>query len=213
MISEPMTMITDYALGAVSAVLGWRLHRDAGGERARRCWAAAFGALAVSAFLGGTHHGFAAVLSQAVYDLSWKVTVFAIGLFSFGMMAGSMLATTRGAARSALLAIAAAQLAVYTAWMLVHDEYRYVVLDSAIAMAALLLLHGWSAASRRDEASYWVLAGIAVSAVAAAVQYYRVALHEHFNHNDLYHLVQIAGMVLFYRGGKLLRDRTGPDRA
>lgn len=23
----------------------------------------------------------------------------------------------------------------------------------------------------------------------------------------------IAGMVLFYRGGKLLRDRTAPDRA
>ena len=213
MISEPMTMITDYALGAVSAVLGWRLYRDAGEERARRCWAAAFGALAVSALLGGTHHGLAAVTSQAVYDLGWKVTVFAIGLFSFGMMAGSMLATTRGAARTMLLAIATAQLVVYTAWVLVHDEYRYVVLDTAIAMATLLLLHGWSAASRRDEASCWVLAGIAVSAVAAVVQLLRVTLHEHLNHNDLYHLIQLAGMVLFFKGGKLMRDRTGPDRA
>ena len=213
MISEPMTMITDYALGAVSAALGWRLYRDAGGERTRRWWALAFGAAAVSALLGGTHHGFAAVMSAATYALSWKVTVLAIGVFSFGVMAGSVLATTRGTARTALLAIAAAQLAAYTTWMLAHDEYRYVVLDTAIAMATLLFLHGWSAATRRDEASYWVLAGVGISAAAAAVQFQGIALHEHLNHNDLYHLIQLAGMVLFFRGGKLLRDRTAPERA
>jgi hypothetical protein len=213
MISEPMTMITDYALGAVSGVLGWRLYRDAREERARKCWGLAFGALAVSALLGGTHHGFAAVMSAATYALSWKVTVLAIGMFSFAMMAGSIFATTRGTARTALLAIAAVQLVVYSAWMLVHDEYRYVVLDTAMALAALLLLHGWSASTRRDEASYWVLAGIGASAAAAAVQFYGVSLHEYLNHNDLYHLIQLAGMALFFRGGKLLRDRTAPERA
>lgn len=212
MISEPMTMITDFALGAVSAVLGWRLYRSAQEERARKCWGLAFGALAVSALLGGLHHGFAAVMTQATFAISWKVTVFAIGVFSFGMMAGSVLATACGTVRAGLLAIAGAQLAVYTAWMLVHDEYRYVVLDTTIAMATLLLLHGWSAVSRRDEASYWALAGVAVSVLAAAVQYYRVAPHEHFNHNDLYHVIQIAAMALFFSGGKLLRDRAGPAR-
>ena len=211
MISEPMTLVTDWVLAAVGGVLGWRLHHDAQGDRARTCWALAFGALAVSAFLGGAHHGFASVMSRAVYDLSWKVTVLAIGLFSFGMMAGSILATARGTVRTVLLAFAGIQLAAYTAWMLGHDEYRYVVLDSAIAMLMLLLLHGWSAAVRRDEASFWVLAAIAVSAAAALVQYHRVTLHEHFNHNDLYHVIQIAGVALFYRGGKLLRDRAGPN--
>jgi hypothetical protein len=211
MISEPMTLVTDWVLAAVGGVLGWRLYQHSGENRARRCWALAFGALAVSAFLGGAYHGLAAVMSPAVHDLSWKVTVFAIGVFSFGMMAGSVLATARGPLRTGLLAFAGAQLALYTAWMLTHDEYRYVVLDSAIAMLVLLLLHVWSAAVRRDEASSWVLAALAVSALAALVQYQRVALHEHFNHNDLYHVIQIAGVVLFYRGGKLLRDRAGPN--
>ncbi len=206
-------MMTDYALGAVSAVLGWRLYRHASGERSRRWWSLAFGAVAASALLGGTHHGFAAAMSPAAYALSWKVTVLAIGVFSFGMMAGSIFATTRGTARGALLAIAAAQLVVYSAWMLVHEEYRYVVLDTAIAMAVLLHLHGWSAATRRDEPSYWVLAGIGVSAAAAVVQLHGISLHEHLNHNDLYHLIQLAGMVLFFRGGKLLRDRTTPHPA
>lgn len=212
MISEPTTMITDFALGAVSAVLGWRLYRDAREERARKCWGLAFGALAVSAVLGGSHHGFAALMSEAVLTISWKVTVFAIGVFGFGMVAGSVLATTRGAVRAGLLVIAGAQLVVYAAWMLTHDAYAYVVLDTAIATATLLLLHGWSAVSRRDEASCWALAGIAVSALAAVVQYHHVALHEHFNHNDLYHVIQIAAMALFFRGGRLLRDKNGLDR-
>lgn len=212
MISEPVTMITDYALGAVGAIFGWRLHHDARGDRARTCWGLAFGALAVSALLGGTHHGFATVMSETLYHLSWKVTVLAIGLFSFGMMAGSILATASGPLRTGLLVFAGAQLALYTGWMLTHEEYRYVVLDSATAMLVLLLLHGWSAAVRRDEASFWVLAAVAVSALAALVQYHRVALHQHFNHNDLYHVIQIAGVALFYRGGKLMRDRSGPNR-
>jgi hypothetical protein len=212
MISEPTTMITDFALGAVSAVLGWRLYRSAQEERARKCWGLAFGALAVSAVLGGLHHGFAAVMTQATFAISWKFTVFAIGAFSFGMMAGSVLATMRGAVRAGLLVIASAQLVIYAAWMLAHDAYGYVVLDTAIAMATLLLLHGWSAVSRRDIASYWALAGIAVSALAAAVQYYHVTLHEQFNHNDLYHVIQIAAMALFFNGGRLLQDRTEPAR-
>jgi hypothetical protein len=35
------------------------------------------------------------------------------------------------------------------------------------------------------------------------------ALHQHFNHNDLYHVIQIAAMVLFYIGAKQLRDAQG----
>ena len=35
----------------------------------------------------------------------------------------------------------------------------------------------------------------------------RLALHRHFNHNDLYHVIQIVALYLFYRGGALLVDR------
>ena len=77
-------------------------------------------------------------------------------------------------------------------------------------MALMVALHGWSAASRRDSASLLVLAAVAVSALAALVQYSRFAPDGPFNHNDLYHLVQIAAMTLFYKAGKLLRD-SPPD--
>ena len=46
-----------------------------------------------------------------------------------------------------------------------------------------------------------------VSFVAAAVQVSGVAIHQQFNHNDLYHVIQMGGMYLFYRGALLLTDR------
>lgn len=49
--------------------------------------------------------------------------------------------------------------------------------------------------------------GVLVSFMAAAVQVNGVALHDHFNHNDLDHVIQMGGMHLFYRGALLLKDR------
>jgi hypothetical protein len=39
---------------------------------------------------------------------------------------------------------------------------------------------------------------------AALVQRSGFALHRHFNHNDLYHVVQMLGTWLLYRGGSEL---------
>lgn len=210
-VHEPMTLLTDYALAAVAAIYAGRLYRRRESQRSRTYWAAALFALAAAAAAGGTYHGFAPVVGAAAAGVLWKFTVLAIGVFAFGVMAGSAHAVTRGAARAGLVAAAALQLAAYGVWMLAHDDYHFVVLDTAAAMAMLIVLHGWSVASRGDAASRWILGGVAVSALAAAVQYFRIAPHEHFNHNDLYHLIQIAAMTLFFRGGKLLRDEAAAN--
>ena len=49
--------------------------------------------------------------------------------------------------------------------------------------------------------------GVLVSFMAAAVQVNGVALHAHFTHNDFYHVIQMGGMYLFYRGVLVLKDR------
>ena len=206
-IAEPMTLLTDYALAGVTGWLGWRLFREKAMHAARLWWAIALGALALAAALGGTYHGFAPHLGVESLNLLWKATVLVIGIAALGMMAGSAQATTGGGLRKLLLALAVVQFALYSAWMLAHDEYIYVVADTAAAMVALVVLHGWSYAARRDPASAWMLAAVAVSALAAAVQASGFALHPDFNHNDLYHVIQIAAMTLFYKGATLLRDQ------
>ena len=102
-VNEPVTMLTDYALAAVSVVLGVRLIRFA------RFWALAFLALALAAFLGGTWHGF------WQNDLLWKATTLSVGVASFGMVVGSAYLTTTGATRRFLIGFAVVKLIAYTA--------------------------------------------------------------------------------------------------
>lgn len=208
MIAEPMTLLTDYLMAAVTGWLAWRLFRSRDSQAARSYWTLAFATTALAAGLGGSYHGFANALDESVLVLLWKFTVLAIGIGSFGMWAGSATAVTAGNPRGLWLALAAAELALYAWWILTHDDFIYVIADTGIAMAVVAALHGWSAARGRDRASLWMLGGVGVSLLAAAVQAGGFALHRNFNHNDLYHVIQIAAMPLFYTGARRLRDRS-----
>jgi hypothetical protein len=187
-------MLTDYALGGVSGVLGFLIFRNH--AMSARLWGLAFFALAVTAFLGGTFHGFQV-------SWAWKPTVLAVGIASFGMLAGSAYTTTSGNAHRALLAAAALKLVLYETWMIGHDDFVFVVADTASAMLAVAALH---LLALDNPATRWILGGVAVSLIAAGIQAGKLALHEHFNHNDLYHVVQIAAMALYYAGARRMTD-------
>ena len=58
----------------------------------------------------------------------------------------------------------------------------------------------------RDDYSKWLSLAVLVNLAGAAVQMSRVRLHAYFNHNDLFHVIQLVAMVLFYRGATLARD-------
>ena len=197
MISEPMTLATDYLLAAVTAFLALRILQRSEGQNARRLWGAAFVALALGAALGGTHHGFQV-------DALWKPTVLVIGLASGGMLAGSALATTRGRLRHVLLALTVVKLAAFSLWTWRDDRFIWVVADTGLAFVLVALLHALRA---REPGSAAILAGVGLSVVAGAVQASGFDLHRHFNHNDLYHVIQIAAMLAYYRGVRQLSDR------
>src|SRR5947207_14099753 len=122
------------------------------------------------------------------------------------MFAGSVIAVTAGNPRKLLLFLAATELAFYTGWMITHDAFIYVIADTGIAMAMVTAMHGWSAMRNRDRASLWMLGAVGVSVLAASVQASGFALRRYFDHNDMYHVIQIAAMVLFYVGAGRLRD-------
>jgi hypothetical protein len=58
----------------------------------------------------------------------------------------------------------------------------------------------------------WLKRAVAVSVAGLAVLVLKLAPHRHFNHNDLYHLIQMAGLYCLYRGAELLHGLSGSDR-
>jgi hypothetical protein len=177
-VSEPATLLTDYALGAVSLWISIKLFQK------KRWWSLCFAALAAAAFLGGTWHGF--VQSDAL----WKATLIAAGVASFGMTVGAGNETDFG---KLFFAFGLVKLLLYAFWMLSHDEFIWVVADSGSALAVVAAVYLW-------RLNGWMLAGVALAVAGALVQAGGLALHPHFNHNDLYHVMQTVAILLMYRG-------------
>jgi hypothetical protein len=171
-------------------------------------WAGAFFAVAVGAVAGGAVHGLPAQLGPAGVTAAWKVTVLSIGLASFCLLAGALLASFGGTLRQFFLSLAALKLTLYAFWMIGHDEFKYAINDygSAMLMVALLEIFAWW--RYRAASAPWILGGIAISLLAAGIQQSGFGIGRDFNHNDLYHVVQMVGLYLLYRGGRRLKDRT-----
>ena len=203
-ITEPATLITDYLLAVFTLALAWRLFAAARSSHSMSqwWWAIAFLATAVAGIAGGTVHGFRLVLPERVTAALWILALEALVVAAFavvrGTLAGSQLtgAATRGASW-----IAAVLYTAYGLW--VATSPRFVFAIAAYGVALVMLVAFKLIAWRTDRhAPRWMIAGVAVSALAAAVQQSGWSLHEYFNHNDLYHVIQAAGVWLLYRGAR-----------
>ena len=203
-IREPTAMVTDYALAVMAVWLGWRLMERGTRLSAPRLWGLSFFALALAAVAGGTSHGFAAHLGELGNLLAWRLTVYSIGVASLCFLAAAAQAYLRRRTRRVLVGLALAEFAVYAVWIANHDDFLYVIYDYAPAMAVVLALALRSWRSGGDPSGPWVVGGILVSFAAAGIQTTGFRWHQYFNHNDLYHLVQMAGLYLLFRGGMLL---------
>ena len=208
-LSEPTTIATDYLLVVLCGFFAWRLVRSQKGapQASVYFWAAGFACFGLASLTGGTFHGFSMLLSQVVLQELWKVTVYAIGLASFFLLTGILNASVPLPVRRFATLIPYAQLIIYVWWMATHDDFRYAIYDYAFTNLSILALQLYAGITRRALSASWLVGGVVVSFLAAAVQVDEIVFHRHFNHNDLYHVIQMVGMYLLYRGALVLRDR------
>ena len=178
-IHEPMTMATDLLIGLCALVMAVQLW-----TRGIRMWSAAFLFTAIAAILGGLHHGLA-------NETLWRPTIASVALASFFLLAGT---------HKKLLVVAAVKFAIFAAIMIKRQEFLIVILDYGVTLLVVASSAFFVWIRRKNRGSALIMAGVGVSVVAALVQQSGIRFHEHFNHNDLYHLIQIVALWLLYRG-------------
>ena len=207
-ISEPSTLITDYMLGVLTAALAWRLfvHNRTRRQKAIGSWGAALTAVGFSSVVGGTYHGLAPGLPAGIASALWKTTTVTMGVASLLLTLSAIQAAFPERLRGWLGGIACAKFCVYTAWVLTHDDFVYVIMEYGSTLMLVLALTGANRIRGERGHRGFIAGGILVSIAAALVQQSDVSLHAHFNHNDMMHVIQMGAVVLLYQGGRRLRD-------
>ena len=211
LVHEPMTALTDAVLAVVSIAWGWRVLRSESRpddsrfpDPARRAWGLGLVTMGLGAGSGGAWHAVAPELTPGASAALWAATLLLVGASVLLLVAGAAYATLRDRAARGVVIGAFAELVPYAGWAAQSRSFLPAAAQSGLGLVVLALL---SAAGRRwnREASAWMARGIAVSTVAALIEALRIAPHPAFNHDALFHVVQIGGTWCFYRAGMVFR--------
>ena len=209
-INEPATLVTDYLLAMFTGVLGRRLARAARDAEwsalaetalAQRWWSVAFTATAIASAAGGTVHGFQHAIARRLTNLLWLITLESLVVAAFAVVGAAIVLVGWGRTTRFVATFAAAvAFGSYGLWVIENPVFL-----SAIAAygAAFGVLVGIRLSVRPlDGGGRLLLAGVALSMVAAGVQQSGWSIHRYFNHNDLYHVIQAVAVWLLYLAAK-----------
>jgi hypothetical protein len=206
--TERTTAATDAILAIASLVVLERLRRGAPPSFRRTIWLAAVGCLALSSGLAAAAHGLAlaAPTRQRLWQPLWLTLGGMIALFVVGAIADWRGDPAAGRALRPMLAVA---LAFYLAtWLTGGSFLAFVVYEAAGLLFALTVYFALALGRQRPGAAAMALA-LGVSLAAGAVQagtWRATLLGWPFDHNGLFHLVQLAGLPLLALGlSRLLR--------
>jgi hypothetical protein len=187
-VTEPATALTDFALAALAVFFSTKLAHA-------RWWRRSFALCATSALLGGVYHGFHEALPPLTVEALWWMTLVAASLTCFATMRAVIdqwLERPGPWIRAARL-----KLITFLALGVLLPVFEVVIADASLTMvfATVAAILG----RRRDpRASRLLLAGVALFVTGALVQQGGGDPRPWFNHNDLFHAIQLVANTFFF---------------
>jgi hypothetical protein len=196
------TAATDLVLAALCAGIVFWL-RGLGPSWALEVWRWLFALIGVAASLGAVAHGCA--LGEWTRKALWQPLYLSLGL-AVALFVVAAVAAWRGEpeARGLLPWALAAGAAFYGLTVVLRGAFIVFIAYEALAMLAALAIYLWLA-MHGVSGSWWLVAGVGLSLVAAGIQASSLRIHcvVPFDRNGLFHLVQIVAMVLLAVGVRL----------
>jgi hypothetical protein len=193
--TERVTAATDAVLALAGVIVGLTVRGRGSPSFRRTVWLAAMGCLAASSALAAAAHGLA--LAEAVRQLLWQPLWLLLGLMIALFVVGA-LHDWRGqqAARRALGPMVGVALAFYLVTRLAGGNFLAFVVYEAIGLLFAATVYAGLARARRPGARGIALA-LGLSLVAGAVQatsWRADVAGLPFDHNGLFHLVQLTAL-------------------
>jgi Family of unknown function (DUF6962) len=200
---ELTTAVTDLCLALVATgglgYLRWIKPTDLWEVNA---WSAAFGFIALSGAFGFIAHGM--LLSEAIHARVWQVINlslgFAVSLFVVGVVCDFWGPTI---ARRLLPVMIGAAVLFFLVTKTYPGVFFIFVVYEALALVFAFGVYVWLAISGQSAGALPMAGGILISLMAAGLQACKrisLKLIWSFDHNGVFHLVQMVGLFLLLAG-------------
>ena len=210
--TEQTTAFTDLLLSIVSVAGAIWLFRKGNkiDIKKTKIWLSAFALLAISAFLGAIAHGI--IMTAEANEIIWMPLNLLLGL-SVALFVAGVIYDFRGfkIQRSFLLLILLSGLLFFLTTLIIPGLFFVFVLYEAVAMLIALILYAILFFKRGFPGALQMTIGIFISIAAAIVQSIpsiNIHLVWKFDHNGLFHLIQLIGLIFLFSGlGKEFHSR------
>jgi hypothetical protein len=200
--TERTTAATDAVLALAAAAAILVLRRTTPPSFGRAVWQAALAALTLASVLGAAAHGLE--LPSATRELLWQPLYLALGVTMALFVVGAV-RDWRGdvAGRRVLVPMLALAVVFYGITRLTHGSFLAFVVYEAAALVFSLGVYLRLAIGPARAGAVPMAAALAVSLAAGVVQASDVGpvrLVWDFDHNGVFHLVQLVGLALLLTG-------------
>jgi len=161
--------------------------------------------VAFTASIGALFHVFYPEY-ETIRDFLWKLTMLVMIFSVFAMLMGTVYYLLPFETVQWVKWIILATMVPFIVWFYVdHDLINAVKLYiPSTILVIMVMAYGWL--GKGDIGAAWVLSGLLVTLFGASFTVTKIGFHQHFNHNDIFHIIQIVGMYLIYRGTMLLSN-------
>ncbi|HEY2014406.1 MAG TPA: hypothetical protein VGH38_12940 [Bryobacteraceae bacterium] len=200
-----VTAITDLMLACEAFLLaGLTAGRPKARFSAAWFWAGTLLLLGLGALIGGIDHGFfepAHLPRYLIQRINWIV----LGAMTFCLLMATAKQFFPPRIERVALASGLLQFAVDSVFVLMVDSFLDVILNYAPVIVLLLAMN--VAGLKKGTGSWPMIAGILIQFAASAIQAIGVDTWSPLDHNGLYHVVSMIGVLFLYLGGKRLNPR------
>ena len=196
--TELTTGATDALLAIECTVIIALLRRTAPADRWRtNLWCWVFGLLAIASFLGALTHGLE--MPKSIRIALWTPLYMSLGILVLLFIVGAV-ADWRGKAAAKRLVPWGIGMSVAFLGLtaLLGGKFIVFIVYAATIMLSALAIYTFLAATHRLKGTAVVALAILLNLAAAAVQASNLSLHLlfPFDHNGLFHLVQILSTAI-----------------
>jgi hypothetical protein len=206
--AEQTTATTDIILAIVAfgGILFLRWDLPTGSELWKiNIWSAAIGLIGMAAALGAWAHGL--VVSRSVHDRIWQLLnlslALAVSLFVVGVVYDLW---GLAACITILPVMLIAALTFFVATLVFPGIFFIFIVYEGLALILAFGAYVYLTVRGELSGTIFMAAGILISIMAAAIQANKsisVSIIWQFDHNGIYHIVQIFGLLLLIYGIRL----------